>query len=153
MQEFIRLMMQSIMLLGITNLIVKFVKEKKEIEVPVGANLRSEAVKAGINLNQGLNGIGASVNKYVNCSTLSCGLIHGSCGTCRVLIKEGMENTNPFTLSERIKFNVPTPDPVPVLAYVGHEKEMRLACCTRVMGDITVESGPEVNLFGENFFS
>jgi hypothetical protein len=30
---------------------------------------------------------------------------------------------------------------------------MRLACCTTVHGDITVESGPELNLFGENFFS
>ena len=30
---------------------------------------------------------------------------------------------------------------------------MRLACCTTVHGDIEVESGPPVNLFGENFFS
>jgi hypothetical protein len=29
----------------------------------------------------------------------------------------------------------------------------RLACCTTVHGDIEVESGPEINLFGENFFS
>ena len=47
--------------------IVKFVKEKKEIEVPEGANLRAEAVKAGINLNQGFNGFGASINKFANC--------------------------------------------------------------------------------------
>ena len=32
---------------------VKFVKEKKEIEVPAGTNLRAAAVQAGINLNQG----------------------------------------------------------------------------------------------------
>ena len=30
---------------------------------------------------------------------------------------------------------------------------MRLACCTTVNGDIEVETGPEINLFGENFFS
>lgn len=134
--------------------IVKFVKEKKEIEVPDGANLRKEAVKAGINLNQGLNGFGQGINRYVNCSTLSLGLCSGSCGTCRVLITKGMENTNKLTLSERMKFKfVLTPDPVPALAYVGHEDTMRLGCCTTVHGDIEVETGPEVNLFGENFFS
>src|SRR5262245_52062111 len=37
---------------------IKFTKEKKEIQVPVGANLRKEAMKAGINLYQGLNGFG-----------------------------------------------------------------------------------------------
>ena len=134
--------------------IVKFIKEKKEIEVPDGANLRAEAVKAGINLNQGLNGIGASLNKYLNCSTMSMGLFPGQCGTCRVLITKGMENTNKMTISERMKFKmVLTPDPVPALAFVGHEDTMRLACCTTVHGDIEVETWPEVNLFGENFFS
>ncbi len=134
--------------------IVKFIKEKKEIEVPDGANLRAEAVKAGINLNQGINGIGASLNKYFNCSTITMGVFPGLCGTCRVLITKGMENTNKMTFSERMKFKtVLTPDPVPALAYVGHEDTMRLACCTTVHGDIEVESCPELNLFGENFFS
>ncbi|MFO0902421.1 MAG: 2Fe-2S iron-sulfur cluster-binding protein [Pirellulales bacterium] len=128
--------------------IIKFLKEKKEIEVPEGAWLRAEAVKAGINLNCGVNGIGASVNKYVNCMGL------GTCGTCRVLIKKGMENTNPMTLREKFKFLVPLPEPVPgSLAFIGHEDEMRLACMTQVNGDIEVESSPEINLFGENFFS
>jgi ferredoxin len=131
--------------------LVKFVKENKEIEVPVGANLRKEAIKAGINLNQGLNGIGACVNRYMNCKGM------GLCGTCRVLITEGIENTNKLTLAEKLKFKTviptPIPDPIPPLAYIGHEDQMRLACCTVVLGDITVESGPEVNLFGENFFS
>lgn len=131
--------------------LVKFTKEKKEIEVPVGANLRNEAIKAGINLNQGLNGIGASVNRIMNCKGM------GMCGTCRVLITDGIENTNKLTMAEWVKFKTviptPVPDPIPALAYIGHEEEMRLACCTVVQGDITVESGPEVNLFGENFFS
>lgn len=128
--------------------IVKFVKEKKEIEVPDGANLRNEAIKAGINLNQGLNGIGQTLNKYVNCFGM------GMCGTCRVLVTKGMDNTNKMTFSEKTKFKmVLTPDPVPALAFVGHEDTMRLACCTTVHGDIEVESGPELNLFGENFFS
>ena len=133
--------------------IVKFVKEKKEIEVPEGANLRTEAIKAGIYVNQGfVNNFGRSVNKYLNCKGM------GLCGTCRVLITKGMENTNKQTLREYLKFKtvVPTggiPDPIPPLAYVGHEDTMRLACCTTVHGDIEVETGPEVNLFGENFFS
>jgi 2Fe-2S ferredoxin len=128
--------------------IVKFVKEKKEIEVPVGANLRNEAIKAGVNLNQGLNGVGAGINRVLNCGG------KGMCGTCRVLITDGIENTNKLTAVEWVRFKtVLIPDPVPPLAYVGHEDEMRLACCTVVQGDITVESGPELNLFGENFFS
>ena len=72
----------------------------------------------------------------------------------RVLITKGMENTNKMTFRERMKFKaVLTPDPVPALAFVGHEDTMRLACMTKVHGDIEVETGPEVNLFGENFFS
>lgn len=134
--------------------IVKFIKEKKEIEVADGATLRDEAVKAGINLNQGLNGIGATVNSYLNCNAMSMGLLKGQCGTCRVLITKGMDNTNKMTFWERMKFKmVLTPDPVPALAYVGHEDTMRLACCTKIHGDVEVETGPEVNLFGENFFS
>lgn len=128
--------------------IVKFVKEKKEIEVPEGANLRAEAVKAGINLNQGVNGYGEQLNRMFNCKGI------GACGTCRVLIKSGMEHTNAMTTREKLRFRTPVlPDPVPCLAFVGHEDEMRLACMTRVNGDIEVESGPEINLFGENFFS
>jgi ferredoxin len=134
--------------------IVKFVKEKKEIEVPDGANLRTEALKAGINVNQGFNGIGAWANRYLNCSTMTYGICSGSCGTCRVLVTKGMENTNKQTLREWLKFKtVFSPDPIPALAYVGNEETMRLACCTTVHGDIEVETGPEVNLFGENFFS
>ena len=128
--------------------IVKFVKEKKEIEVPQGAWLRAEAVKAGINLNCGVNGFGVTANKYLNCFGF------GMCGTCRVLITKGMENTNPLTLREKVKFKLPFPDPVPCcLAYIGHEDTMRLACMTQINGDIEVDSAPEVNLFGENFFS
>jgi ferredoxin len=133
--------------------IVKFVKEKKEIEVPEGAVLRTEALKAGIYTNVGfVNGIGRSLNKnLLNCHGL------GLCGTCRVLITKGMENTNKLTTREFLKFKtvvpVGPPDPIPPLAYIGHEDTMRLACCTTVHGDIEVETGPEINLFGENFFS
>jgi ferredoxin len=80
---------------------------------------------------------------------------------CRVLIVKGMENVSEMGLMEKLRFRCPLPtpitpgalDPIPCLAFVGHEDTMRLACCTTVHGDIEVETGPEINLFGENFFS
>jgi ferredoxin len=127
--------------------IVKFIKENKEIEVPHGANLRKEAIKAGINVHQGVNGMGASINRFLNCHGL------GQCGTCRVKITKGMENTSPMGLMEKFRFYNPLPDPFPCLAYIGNEETMRLACQTKVLGDLEVETGPELDLFGENFFS
>ena len=141
--------------------IVKFTKEKKEIEVPEGANLRAEAVKAGINLNcaisgvsEGIDNLSSSVTKYANCSVMTLGMARGMCGTCRVLVTKGMENTNEMTMREKMKFKyLPIPDPLPCLSFIGNEETMRLACMTEVNGDIEVESRPDLNLFGENFFS
>ena len=130
--------------------LVKFTHENKEIEVPAGAVLRTEAIKAGINLNCGLNGYGEKLNKVFNCKGF------GLCGTCRVLITQGIENTNKLTKREWTRFKTPValiPDPIPCLAYVGNEETMRLSCMTQVFGDIEVESSPNVNLFGDNFFS
>ncbi len=140
---------------------IKFTKENKEITVSDGANLRTEAVKAGINLNCAISGISegvdntvSTVSKFVNCNFMSMGLVRGMCGTCRVLVTKGMENTNDMTTREKMKFSyLPVPDPLPCLAYVGNEDTMRLACMTEVNGDIEVESMPDLNLFGENFFS
>jgi hypothetical protein len=39
------------------------------------------------------------------------------------------------------------------IPYIGNEATMRLACQTEVMGDMTVESTPGMNLWGDNFFS
>jgi ferredoxin len=135
--------------------LVKFIKENKEIDVPQGSNLRKEAMKAGINVHQGLNGFGASFNKYANCHGI------GQCGTCRVRITKGMENASSMGVLEKLRLRWPTPtpitpfalDPVPCLAYIGNEETMRLACQTLVNGDMEVETGPELNLFGDNFFS
>ena len=127
--------------------LVKFIKENKEIDVPHGANLRQEAIKAGINVHQGVNGFGATINKILNCHGI------GQCGTCRVLITKGMENTSPMGVVEKIRFYNPVPDPLPCMAFIGNENTMRLACRTKVLGDIEVETGPQLNLFGENFFS
>ena len=135
--------------------VIKFINEKKAIEVPVGANLRAEAIKAGVNVHQGMNGFGAGLNKVLNCHGF------GQCGTCRVNVVKGMENVSPMGVAERTRFKwpIPTPltpggfDPLPCLAFVGHEDTMRLACKTIVNGDVEVETGPKLELFGENFFS
>ena len=134
--------------------VIKFVKEKVEIEVPEGANIRAEAIKAGVNLNCIISGVSEGVDecihsfsKYANCHGW------GLCGTCRVKITKGMENTNKMTMAETAKKYVPVPDPLPALAFIGNEETMRLACKTTVHGDVEVETCPPIDLFGENFFS
>ena len=131
-------------------------RKVKEIEVPEGTDLRTAARKAGVSVYDGFNGYGAKINEYVaNCHGF------GFCGTCRVLVTRGMENTNKMGLLEKVRFRCPVPtpvtplavDPVPCLAFIGNEDTMRLACKTIVNGDLEVETGPELDLFGENFFS
>ncbi|MFM8891929.1 MAG: 2Fe-2S iron-sulfur cluster-binding protein, partial [Planctomycetia bacterium] len=101
--------------------------------VPEGANLRREALAAGVRLYPGIHAV-------ANCHGF------GSCGSCRVLITKGMENTSPRGIVESARMAVS-------LAYIGNEGTMRLACQTRVKGDITVTTCPPMNLFGDNFFS
>jgi ferredoxin len=125
---------------------VNFVNEKKQIEVPAGSNLRKEALKAGVKLYGGLNGFGAKVNEIVNCHGL------GHCGTCRVKITKGMENASPMSVCEKFTFKYNPLGPA-IFAFIGNEDTMRLACCTKVNGDMTVETTPPMNLTGENFFS
>jgi ferredoxin len=115
---------------------VVFVNEKKEIEVPQGANLRKEAIKAGVELYPG-------IHRYLNCRGLSL------CGSCRVLVKSGMENLSPKTFLEKANLSL---HPMTSFAYIGHENEMRLACQTQVNGDCSVETQPAFNLSGENFW-
>jgi ferredoxin len=111
---------------------VLFVKEKKEIEVPDGANLRIEARKNGIDIYRG-------IERYLNCRG------NGLCGTCRVLVKKGMDNLSPKGRLERIKLGM-------MLSIIGHEDEMRLACRVEVHGDCSIETQPAMNLYGENFW-
>jgi ferredoxin len=115
---------------------VVFVSEKKEIDVPAGSNLRDEARKAGI-------AVYAGMDRYLNCRGL------GLCGTCRVLVKKGMENLSPKTVMERLNLNA---HPLTMFARIGHEEEMRLACQVRVNGDCAVETTPAMNWSGENFW-
>ena len=111
---------------------VVIVNEKKELDVPAGANLRDEVRKAGVEVYQG-------IDRLVNCRGL------GMCGTCKVLVKKGMENLNERTLRERFKLAT-------MFSSIGHEDEMRLACQVTVKGDCTIEVRPAFNLSGENFW-
>lgn len=108
---------------------VKFLRENLEIEVKEGENLRKAALRAGVELYSG-------IHKHLNCHGL------GQCGECRVHIKSGMENTSKPGLVEKARTR---------FAYfrIGHEDEVRLACQTRVLGDIEVSTRPEFNWFGE----
>lgn len=113
--------------------VVKFVNEKKEIEVPKGACLRTEALRAGVQVHPG-------IHQIANCFGNSM------CASCRVLITQGMENAGPPTVMERMRRTF-------LLAYLGNESSMRLSCQVTVEGDMTVVTQPPLNLFGENFFS
>jgi ferredoxin len=108
---------------------VFFVNENKEIEVPEGANLRQEAKKAGINLYRGLA-------KVLNCFG------HGTCGTCKVLVKKGGENLSPKGRLERFTL-------WRMLSSIGKEDEMRLACQCQVKGDCTIETKPGLQVSPE----
>jgi ferredoxin len=112
---------------------ITFVKEKKELQVPSGANLRREMMQAGIQVYTG-------PHKILHCPGMSL------CGSCRVLITKGMENASPMGFMERTRLKMSLP-------YIGREDTMRLACQTEVNGDMTVESTPGMDLYGDNFFS
>ena len=109
---------------------VKFYKEKLEVEVAEGANLREVARKAGVEIYPG-------INKVLNC------LGNSSCGSCRVLVINGtVKNTSTRTFLERMRFK---------LSYlnIGDEEELRLSCQTRVLGDIEVFTKPAFNWTGK----
>jgi len=131
---------------------VKFIREKKEIDVPSGTNLRKAAIQAGVNIYQGVNGYGESINKVLNCHGF------GMCGTCTVGVEKGAENLSEMGLLEKAKFRgLPTPDPllatINCTHFIGNEDRLRLACRTEVNGDVEIETGPTFNATGENFFS
>jgi ferredoxin len=108
---------------------IKFVKEKKEIEVPAGTNLREAMMENGITVYKGLD-------QQLNCRG------HGLCATCRVYIKEGFDHAASPTLIEKMRTGLS-------FYAIGHEHEVRLSCQTKVMGDMSVESTPDFNWFGE----
>ncbi len=116
---------------------VTFVKEKKSIDVPEGANLRVEAMKNGVELYSG-------PHRYLNCRG------NGLCCSCRVHVVDGQNNVSSRGFWETLNTWI---NPLGFFSRIGHEKEMRLACQTKVLGDCKVEARPELNLHGEKFWS
>jgi ferredoxin len=108
---------------------IRFSREKKEVECARGDNLRLVAIANGIQLYPG-------IKRVLNCRGKAL------CGDCRVHVLKGMENLSPVGWRE--KFRV-------ALSYFkfGHEHEVRLACQTRVEGDVEILTQPEFNWFGE----
>ncbi len=112
---------------------IKFLRENREIEVEPGTNLRKAAQKAGISVYQG-------PTKFLNC------LGNGLCGTCLVYVEEGIENCSNKGLMESINLNC---HPLTIMHKIGKEDVARLSCQTSVNGDITVDTKPTLNLYGE----
>lgn len=115
---------------------ITFIKEKKTVEVPEGANLRKEALKAGAEVYP-------KPFKVLNCHGL------GTCTMCRMHIKKGTENVSKQSWFEKLSI---FKDPLALFARLGHEKELRLACRTKVYGDVEVETNPGFNWHGEKFW-
>src|SRR4029077_14159652 len=93
---------------------VTFTKQKKEIEVPKGANLRQVMLDNGIEVYTPFH-----KKKGMNCG------VHGSCGTCRVYLKEGEDNASARGLKEKLRTAF-------AFFAIGHEGEVRLSCQTKV---------------------
>lgn len=95
---------------------INFVKEKKDVVVAQGANLREKALQNKVDIYT-LKG------KLMNCGG------YGQCGTCIVEIVEGMENLSPRTdFEKRVLKKKP--------------ETYRLACQTVVNGPIKVKTKP-----------
>jgi len=116
---------------------VTFVKEKQTFDVPEGSNLRQEARKHGIDLYPKLH-------RVANCHG------KGTCGTCAVVIRQGIEHLPAEGFWERLMSWL---NPLTFFRKAGRNGACRLACQTKVTGDIEVETTPGLNWHGENFWS
>jgi ferredoxin len=95
---------------------IRFVNENREVVVAEGSNLRLKALENQVDLYK-------MVAKLLNCSG------NGQCGTCVVEIVEGAENLSPRTEAENRKLR-------------RKPETYRLACQTKVLGDVAVRTKP-----------
>lgn len=143
--------------------VLKNSKPVQEFEVAEGTNLRQAALAHevtvhhdalaqkswnialglvdtfGVPVSQSVAEFPTKAVQVMNCHGL------GTCGTCHVLVKKGMENLSPKGVWEKCRLGVST-------FAIGHEEEVRLACQATILGDVEVEFQPEQNLYGENFW-
>lgn len=115
---------------------IKFTRENKTVDVPIGTNLRKAALNAGVPLYAG-------PHRFVNCMGL------GQCAACRVNVKNGKENLSRQGLWEWLRL---TFGPDTWFARLGNEEQLRLACRAAVQGDVEVETQPAANWHGEKFW-
>ena len=96
---------------------IKFVKENKDIDASIGANLRFKAQENNIDIY-------TFMGKLTQCGG------YGQCGTCVVDIVEGTQNLSPRTaVEDRMLKKRPS--------------SCRLACQTTVNGPISVVTKPD----------
>lgn len=115
---------------------VRFAKQKREIEVPAGTNLRRAALDAGISVYEGFH-------KFANCRGF------GMCASCRVRITKGADQASAMSFFEKLRLASPL---LKMLYPDDSEHPMRLSCRMQVMGDMEVETCPEPNLHGDVFW-
>ena len=96
---------------------IKFVKEDKEIEAAVGANLRFKAQENNIDIY-------TFMAKLTQCGG------YGQCGTCVVDVVEGANNLSPRTAVEEKMLR-------------KRPSSCRLACQVTVQGPISVVTKPD----------
>ena len=117
---------------------VKFVNEKITVDANEDEDIRTIARKNGVQLYWG-------PHKIVNCMGM------GTCCSCKVMVSKGKENVSKAGLIERAWAWVRPLFSLAVLSNPG--KEVRLACQTKVHGDIEVETHPSINWHGEKFWN
>lgn len=115
---------------------IKFVNEKKTIEVEPGTNLRKAAMREGVELYAGVH----KLFDYIGLA----GLV-----SPQVIIRKGLENCSPQSSAEALQLFL---GPLSFFTRMGHEKDLRLASNVQVNGDIEVETQPPVNWHGEKFW-
>lgn len=119
-----------------TAVTVTFIDEQKEIRTKPGANLRTLALNAGVQL-YGVH-IGPLPGELFNCRGA------GFCGTCLVEVVEGMENLAPAAHNGKESFSIGSSPMGNFRA--SHWKlenprsKYRLACQVKVMGNVTLRT-------------
>ncbi|MDA1233058.1 MAG: 2Fe-2S iron-sulfur cluster-binding protein [Planctomycetota bacterium] len=117
---------------------VKFVNEKITVDAAEGEDIRTIARKNGVQVYWG-------PHKILNCWGM------GSCCSCSVVLAKGKENVSKKGILEGIWRWV---RPLFGLKFQSNpEQEIRLACQTKVSGDVEVVTHPSINWHGEKFWS
>lgn len=117
---------------------ITFVNEKVTVDAEVGEDLRTVARRNGIQLYSG-------PHKIVNCMGF------GTCGSCSVVVKSGIENASSPSIREKVG---KWANPVFGVKVMSHpDEDVRLACQTKVEGDMEIVTTPPINFHGEKFWN